>query len=156
MAIPVGPSASGEGPAVFPKQNHEREPELQRLKIKDEQGQTLTEFAIVLPLLVVLLFAIIQFGVVFNNYLTLTDAARAAARKGAVSRNSSNPTGDCQTQGFNAAGDLDQSKLQLTCSSSWDPGSDVEVDAQYPYSVTLFGLPLISGDLKTVMKERVE
>jgi Flp pilus assembly protein TadG len=129
---------------------------LKRLKIRDEQGQTMTEFAIVLPLLVVLLFGIIQFGIVFNNYVTLTDAARAAARKGAVSRNSSNPTSDCQTQGFASAADLDSSKLQLTCTSSWGPGSDVQVDAQYPYSVTLFGLPLISGNLKTVMKERVE
>ena len=129
---------------------------MKRLKIKDEQGQTLTEFAIVLPLLVVLLFAIIQFGIVFNNYVALTDAARAAARKGAVSRNSSNPAGDCQSQGFASAGDLDSSKLQLTCTSPWSAGSDVQVDAQYPYSVTLFGFSLISGNLKTVMKERVE
>jgi Flp pilus assembly protein TadG len=129
---------------------------LKRLKIRDEQGQTLTEFAIVLPLLVVLLFAIIQFGIVFNNYVSLTDAARAAARKGAVSRNSGNPKGDCEAEGFAAAADLDQSKLQLTCSSAFSPGSDVQVDAQYPYTVTLFGFSLISGNLKTVMKERVE
>lgn len=129
---------------------------MKRQKIRDEQGQTLVEFAIVLPLLVVLLFAIIQFGIVFNNYVALTDAARAAARKGAVSRNSSNPTADCQSQGMAAAGDLDSSKLQLTCSSTWGAGDDVQVNAQYPYSVSLFGLPLISGNLKTVMKERVE
>ena len=125
-------------------------------KLSDERGQTMTEFAIVLPLLVVLLFGIIQFGIVFNNYVTLTDAARAAARKGAVSRESTDPSGDCRSQGLAAAGDLDQSKLKLDCYSSWRPASDVEVDATYPYSVTLFGFPLISGDLKTVMKERVE
>jgi len=49
--------------------------------IKDERGQTMTEFAFVLPILLVLLFGIIQFGIIFNNYVALTDAARAASRK---------------------------------------------------------------------------
>ena len=44
----------------------------------------MTEFALVLPILLFLLLAIVQFGVVFNNYVTLTDAVRAGARKGAV------------------------------------------------------------------------
>ena len=64
--------------------------------IKSENGQTMTEFAIVLPIFVALLFGIIQFGIAFNNYVTLTDAARAGAREGAVSRNSSDPAGDCR------------------------------------------------------------
>ena len=46
----------------------------------------MTEFAIVLPVLVLLVFGVIQFGIAFNNYLALTDAARAGARKAAVSR----------------------------------------------------------------------
>ena len=46
----------------------------------------MTEFALILPLLVVLLFGIIQFGIIFNNYVTLTDAVRAGAREAAVSR----------------------------------------------------------------------
>ena len=127
-------------------------------KITNEKGQTMTEFAIVLPIFVVLLFGIIQFGIIFNNYVSLTDAARAAARKGAVSRNSGDPAGDCRSQGLAAAGDLDQSKLKLNCFSSngWMQGSDVEVDATYPYSINLFGIPVSTGDLKTVMKERVE
>ena len=37
----------------------------------------MTEFAIILPILVVLLFGIAQFGIAFNNYVTITDAARA-------------------------------------------------------------------------------
>ena len=39
-----------------------------------------------LPVLVVMLFGIIQFGIVFNNYVTLTDAVRAGAREAAVAR----------------------------------------------------------------------
>ena len=34
---------------------------------KNERGQTMTEFAFVLPILLVMLFGIIQFGIIFNN-----------------------------------------------------------------------------------------
>jgi Flp pilus assembly protein TadG len=128
----------------------------QRLNIRNERGQTMTEFAIILPILVVLLFGIAQFGIAFNNYVTITDAARAGARKGAVSRNSSDPTGDCVSQVKASAADLDLSKLSVSCSSPWSIGSDVTVDVEYPYTISLFGLPVVSGNLKTVMKERVE
>jgi Flp pilus assembly protein TadG len=130
-----------------------------RRQLTDERGQTMTEFALVLPIFITLLFAIIQFGIAFNNYVTLTDAARAGARKGAVSRNASDPEGTCESQVRNSAGDLDTSKIQVTCSSStgsWDPGSDVTVDAQYPYTINIFGMTLRTGYLHTVMKERIE
>lgn len=116
----------------------------------------MTEFAVVLPLLVVLLFAIIQFGIAFNNYVALTDAARAGARKGAVSRNLSNPSSACSNQVYTTAANLNASQLQVTCTSSWDPGSDVTVDAQYPYTIDLFGIPVVSGMLQTTVTERVE
>jgi Flp pilus assembly protein TadG len=116
----------------------------------------MTELALVLPILVVLVLGIAQFGVAFNNYISLTDAARAGARKGAVSRNSGNPTGDCVTAVRNAAGDLTSASLGVTCSSSWTPGSDVTVTATYPYSISLLGWVVKSGSLTTTMKERVE
>ena len=128
-----------------------------RQTIRSEQGQTMTEFALVLPILVVLLFGIIQFGIAFNNYVALTDAARAGARKGAVSRNNSNPSGVCSDEVYNAAGDLDSTQLKVSCTSpDWQQGSDVTVDAKYPYSISLFGIPVTSGMLHTVMKERIE
>jgi Flp pilus assembly protein TadG len=119
----------------------------------------MAEFAIVMPILILVLFGIIQFGIVFNNYVALTDAARAGARKGAVSRN--DPVGAqtaCQNQVFASRGNLDPKKLNATCSSSnnWQPGSDVQVTASYPYSLKLFGIPITNGFLTTVMKERVE
>ena len=127
-------------------------------KLKNERGQTMTEFALVLPLLVVIVLAIAQFGVAFNNYVTLTDAARAAARKGAVSRESGNPAGDCQSAGYAAGGNLNNpgTDFVVNCSSSWSIGSDVTVTASYPYSISLLGWVVASGQLNTTMKERVE
>jgi Flp pilus assembly protein TadG len=127
-----------------------------RRLIKDQQGQTMTEFAIVLPILVLLVFAVIQFGIAFNNYLTLTDAARAGARKAAVSRLSGNG-GSVATDAVRAAAvDLNQSNLDVSVSSSWQHGSDVSVTATYPYSISLLGLVVKSGRLSTTVTERVE
>ena len=137
-------------------QNLHRNKRAMTLNLKSERGQTMTEFALVLPIFVTLLFAILPFGIAFNNYVALTDAARAGARKGAVSRGSSNPAGACQNQVFAAATDLNTSQLQVTCSSPWSIGSDVTVDAQYPYSINLFGVVIPSGMLHSTVTERVE
>jgi Flp pilus assembly protein TadG len=118
----------------------------------------MTEFALVAPIFVVLLFGIIQFGIIFNHYVTLTDAARAASRKGAVSRQVGDPKGTCEAAGYAAGGNLKNpgTDFKLTCSSSWAPGSELTVTATYPYSVSLMGWVVASGDLNTTMKERVE
>lgn len=127
-------------------------------KMKKEQGQTMAEFALVLPILLVLLLGIFQFGVAFNNYVTLTDAVRAGARKAAVSRNESDPAGVCRAQVLAAADNLDTAELEPTikCDSSWAPGSDVTVHADYPFNVSLLGWVLVSGRLNSTTKERVE
>ena len=126
--------------------------------IKNEQGQTMVEFAFVLPILLVMLFGIMQFGVILNNYVALTDAARAASRKGAVSRNASDPKGDCEATGYAAGTNLKNPRTDfvLTCDSSWDIGSDVTVTATYPYDIKLLDWVVTSGTLNTTMKERVE
>jgi Flp pilus assembly protein TadG len=127
-------------------------------KLRSERGQTMTELALVLPILVVLVLGIAQFGVAFNNYVTLTDAARAAARKGAVSRQASSPTSDCQNAGYAAGTNLKNpgTDFKVQCVSSWGIGSDVTVTATYPYSISLLGWVVKSGNLSTTMKERVE
>ena len=127
-------------------------------QIKNERGQTMTEFALILPILLVLLFGIVQFGVIFNNYVTLTDAARTASRKGAVSRNASDPKGTCENAGYAAGTGLKNpgTDFILSCDSSWTPGSDVTVTASYPYDISLLGWVVASGRLNTTMKERVE
>lgn len=45
-----------------------------------QKGQSLVEFALVLPLLILLLFGIIDFGRIFHAYLTIDHAGREAAR----------------------------------------------------------------------------
>lgn len=127
-----------------------------RAAIRSERGQSLAEFALVLPVLVLLLFGIIQFGITFNNYITLTDAVRAGARKAAVSRHQPDPVGVTTAQVQTAAIDLDPDDLQITVESSWEAGDEVEVSASYPYAIKLLGKTIKSGRMNSTTTERVE
>lgn len=49
-----------------------------------ERGAALVEMALVLPLLMLIVFGIIEFGTTYSNYLGLRDGVRNAARSGAV------------------------------------------------------------------------
>lgn len=52
--------------------------------IKNQKGQALVEFALILPILLLLIMGIIQFGMVINAYLSIQNAAREGARAGIV------------------------------------------------------------------------
>ena len=51
---------------------------------RGEEGAAAVEFALLLPLLVLLLFGLIQFGAAFNTRIQATNAAREAARMAVV------------------------------------------------------------------------
>jgi Flp pilus assembly protein TadG len=134
-----------------------KDPVKKRIQIRSQQGQTMTEFALVLPVLALILFAVIQFGIVFNNYITLTDATRAGARKAAVSRQDANRNSDVVTAVRSSASGLTASKLSVPSpTSTWNSGDDVTVTASYPYSISLLGLVVKSGRLSSTTTERVE
>jgi Flp pilus assembly protein TadG len=128
------------------------------LSVRSEDGQAATELALVLPILLVILMAIAQFGILFNNYITLTDATRTGARKAAVSRF----TGDQGTAAGlavrAAASNPTPSKLSVSVTSDdWTvPGSDVVVTATYPYDLNILGWVIQSGNLTSTTKERLE
>lgn len=132
--------------------------------LRREDGQAMTELALVLPVFVVLLLAIVQFGIVFNNYLTLTDATRAGARKAAVSRFIGDNGASAVQAVKTAASGLDQSTLVPTVTSTdatgaadWStPGDVVTVTATYPYSINILGFSVQSGSLTSTTKERLE
>jgi Flp pilus assembly pilin Flp len=51
---------------------------------RDQDGAAAVEFALLLPLLVLLLFGFIQFGLAFSTRIQATNAAREAARQAVV------------------------------------------------------------------------
>jgi Flp pilus assembly protein TadG len=127
-----------------------------RPSFRAQNGQTMAEFALVLPMLALLLFGVIQFGIAFNHYITLTDAVRAGARKGAVARYLTDPEASTVAQVRASATDLKPADLNVEVESSWQPGEEVRVRATYPYSISLFGVVVQSGLLTSETTERVE
>jgi Flp pilus assembly protein TadG len=134
--------------------------------LQREDGQAMTELALVLPIFAVLLLAIVQFGIAFNNYLTLTDATRAGARKAAVSRFVGDNGASAVTAVKTAASSLDQtvlaSRISVTSvntsgATDWTtPGDVVTVTATYPYTINILGFSVKSGSLTSTTKERLE
>ncbi|MER3457572.1 MAG: hypothetical protein C4309_01995, partial [Chloroflexota bacterium] len=71
------------------------------------KGQSFTEFAMTLPLLLILLFAIIEAARVFQAWLTVENAARAAARYGVTGEyNPAHCMAGCTTEA-----DQDQARM---------------------------------------------
>lgn len=116
----------------------------------------MVEFALVVPLLLVILFAVVQFGVVYNDYVTLTDATRAGARKAAVSRQAASPASVTEQAVRDSAPGLDQGELDVSVSAIWEHGEDVTVSASYPYEIDLLGFVVASGELESETTERIE
>jgi Flp pilus assembly protein TadG len=72
-------------------------------RARDEKGQAIIEFALVMPLLLTLVFGVIVFGIALNNYLVLTNATSISAQLLAVSRGQTTDPCNTAVQAFYSA-----------------------------------------------------
>jgi Flp pilus assembly protein TadG len=98
----------------------------------------------------------VQFGILFNQQLNLTDAVRSGARTAAVSATASDPVGAAKAAVLSADGGLGLTTDEVSVTSTWQAGTTVTVTASYPYTLSLFGIPVRSGSLTSATTERVE
>ena len=70
-----------------------RERVVEALARRADEGQSLVEFALTLPLLLLVVTGLMTFGIAMNNYLLLTDATNIGARSLAIARG--NTTDPC-------------------------------------------------------------
>jgi Flp pilus assembly protein TadG len=66
------------------------------MKRERQSGAAVVEFALVLPVLFLVLFGAVQFGWLMNNYLLLTDAASVGAHLLAAERGYTTPYSDTE------------------------------------------------------------
>ena len=92
----------------------------------------MVEFAIILPLLVIVVFGIIEFGRAYNTKITLTHAAREGVREYALTQNSSNGQDAAEA----AATGLDLAQLGYS-SSGCVVGNPTTVTLTYPFQLTI-------------------
>ena len=129
-----------------------------RTHMKQERGQSVAEFALVLPLMMLILLGIVQFGMVFKQYITLTDAVREGARKAAVARHRTDRTTHVQNAVVTAGSDLGSGFTtgNVSVTSTWNHGEDVVVRATFPFDINIIGIVVHSGTMTSTATERVE
>jgi len=103
-----------------------------RRRGKKQRGQSLVEFALIAPLFLLLVFGIVDFGIAFYSWITITNAAREGARLGAVQGTEAEITSR-----VNAATDhLDPADLDiLVTNAEGPPGEAVSVEIDYDYNL---------------------
>jgi Flp pilus assembly protein TadG len=113
------------------------------------RGQTMVELAIAATVLFVLLFAIIEMGIVVYDYNMVCSAAREAVRYAIVN---SGDTAGIKNAAINSAPFLSTSNISVNTSVT-DPSDSTKKDAQvtisYPYTIPLFLLPSMSVTLSS-------
>jgi Flp pilus assembly protein TadG len=119
-----------------------------------QRGGALLEFAIIAPLLLIILFGIVEFGLILYNKALLTNASREGARYGIVSSNSTASIPDVvinYCKGQNGSYKLitfgTQTNPSVLVSSSADETTpdnpNLEVEVTWPYGFLAF--PVLSG-----------
>ena len=83
-----------------------------RRRVRSERGAELIEFALTLPLLLLLVLGIIEFGFLFQEYEVVTNSAREGARLAAMIPSAGYTTNNATTRVNNylTAGGLDLAK----------------------------------------------
>jgi Flp pilus assembly protein TadG len=133
-----------------------------RLRFGKVRGGSLIEFALVLPMLLLIVTGICTFGIALNNYLMLTDSVGTGARLLAISRGQT--TDPCATTAaavYNAAPLLVPASFSFSfvlngtsysgasCSSSsvttgaagnLVQGQPAQVTVTYPCSLSVYGI----------------
>jgi Flp pilus assembly protein TadG len=119
--------------------------------LRDRSGQALVEFALVMPLLLLFLVGIIEFGRGWNDHQVITDAAREAARRcviadAAVTLDS---VENVAKSAMAAAGMNTDPPVAITVTGFARPnptGEPCTVNIQLPYTFTFLG-PLMQWGL---------
>lgn len=97
--------------------------------MKSEKGQSLVEFALVLPILALLLFGIVDFGRIFHAYLTIDHAGREAARAASVGK--SKPEVEQVAVNSGSSINLTTGDVEVDPGAS---GSEAKITITYPIS----------------------
>jgi Flp pilus assembly protein TadG len=122
------------------------------------RGQAMVEFTLILPMLLLLILGIYQFGQTYADYIQVTNAARDGGRKALVSRSDASGVADVVTTAKNSTWWLNKNQIAVTVSPGqpWTTGQNVTVTVTYPYSINLLGFVVASGTLKSTTTVRME
>ncbi len=145
-----------------------------RRRVRSERGAELIEFALTLPLLLLLVLGIIEFGFLFQEYEVVTNAAREGARLGALIPSAGYTAGEAEARidDYLTASGLDLtratpprtvalSQVQIGATGKCMQVATATVTYQHPVPfvgdiMNYFNSPLATIPLSTVVVMRTE
>ena len=122
---------------------------------QSERGAELIEFAVVLPLLLLLIAGIVDFGMMFRTYEAVTNAAREGARVG-VLPGYDVPDVQARVDAYLAASGLTGARTTTVTDVPVATGAGTftarSVDLTYTYSFAVLGMaaPLFGGSFGSI------
>lgn len=114
----------------------------------------MVEFALVIPLMLILFFGIVEFGRIFSAGLVVAHSAREGARAGSVGADDS----AIILRVRESAVVLDTTQLTVDINPGQEErerGGPICVDVRYPVTVMLPFIAAITGDTVTVQSDSV-
>ncbi len=93
---------------------------------RGERGQSTVELALLLPVVVVILLAVLQVGLVARDIVLVTHASREAARAAAV-----DPAPEAARDAAQRSSGLDARRLTVRATGRHGAGSRVQVEVTY-------------------------
>lgn len=127
-------------------------------------GQSMVEFALILPVIVVMIFGCLQVGLAFFDYEQVASAANAGARAAAVNR-SGDPTGAAEAAAKKFATTLGLADSQIAVNyastasppgAAWSYPGTVTVTVTYPMNFSLLGQLDQTFSLQAKTTKRIE
>jgi Flp pilus assembly protein TadG len=102
----------------------------------NEDGAAAVEMALVLPILLLLVFGIIEFGFIFNRYISVTHAAREGVRQLALGVAAE----DAELKAEGATGDIVSADVSdpIACTASEPAADEVQMQCTTNYKLNLF------------------
>lgn len=117
-------------------------------RARRESGAAMVEMAIVLPLLLLLVFGIIELGRLYNSQVTLTHAAREGIRDYVIFEDPLQAE-DIARQAVSAT--FDPAPMVIT-TSACDPGDPTTMTITYPFDLRI---PFLGDNIITIVTEGV-
>ena len=90
---------------------------------RDSSGASAAEFGLILPVLMLIFFAVIEFGILLNSYIELANGAASGARQASLNRGSTTPYSSTISAIDAGAPNLSKSGITVTISVNGTPCS---------------------------------
>lgn len=114
-----------------------------RKRSEGEKGQSLAEFVLLLPILIMLLVGIVEIGWGLNSYLTVVDSARDGARLGSKgSATDGEITALIVREAERLEGGISPSNISIVRATAANGSTSIAVEVCYDHAL-IMGIPLV-------------